>query len=192
ATIMDYVNGFEQGFTSAKASFDIALHDLAGKLLRKPCYSFFGVDPDTMPATTLTIGMDTPDMIRKKVKEAAAFNLIKVKLGGDNDRAIVEAIRSETSVPITVDANQGWKDRDWALEMVHWLNERHTLFIEQPMPKEDWDGNAWLTENSPLPTVGDEAILGLNDIPRAKGVYDGINIKMVKCGGMDQGFKIIK
>src|SRR5690606_34261773 len=63
---------------------------------------------------------------------------------------------------------------------------------EQPMPKEDWDGNAWLTENSPLPTVGDEAILGLSDIPKAKGVYDGINIKMVKCGGMDQGFKIIK
>src|SRR3546814_5163273 len=87
-------------------------------------------------------------MIRKKVREADAFRVIKVKLGSDHDKEIMEIIRSETSVPLSVDANQGWKDRDLALEMIHWLSERKVLFIEQPMPKEDLDGNAWLTARS--------------------------------------------
>lgn len=191
-TILDYLHSFDKGFTSAKAAVDIALHDLVGKLLGKPCYKLFGAKPEGMPKTTLTIGMDTPEMIRKKVREASDFHLIKVKLGGDNDRVIVETIRSETDVPITVDANQGWTDRNKALDLVNWLHEHNTLFIEQAMPKDDWDGNAWLTEHSPLPTVGDEAVLSLEDVDKAKGVYDGVNIKMVKCGGIDQGSKIIE
>lgn len=190
--ILAYADDVAAGYTAAKASVDIALHDLVGKMSDKPCYALFGVDPHAMPSTSLTIGMDRPAMIRKKVKEASEFKVIKVKLGGDNDKNIVEAIRSETDKPMFVDANQGWTDREQALDMIHWLNERNTLLIEQPMDKNDWKNNAWLTENSPLPTVGDEAVQRLGDVKKAKGVYSGINIKMVKCTGMNEGFKMIQ
>ncbi|WP_126974493.1 dipeptide epimerase [Gynurincola endophyticus] len=190
-TILSYVDGVEAGHTAAKAGVDIALHDLVGKLTGLPCYKLFNSDPAKMPETTLTIGMDTPDMIRKKVLEAEGFHLLKVKLGGDNDKAIIETIRSVSDLPLTVDANQGWHNKEEALEMIHWLKERNTIFIEQPMPREQRDNNAWITEHSPLPTVGDEAVQRLADVDQAKGVYTGINIKMVKCTGMHEGYKMI-
>lgn len=178
--------------TSAKAAVDIALHDLLGKMAGKPCYSLFNADPATMPETTFTIGIDTPDMIRKKVMEVSGFNRLKVKLGGPNDKEIIDTIRSVSDLPLTVDANQGWRDREQALDMIHWLNERNTIFIEQPMPKDEWDNNAWLTQHSPLPVVADEAVQRLKDVDRIKGAYHGINIKMVKCTGMHEGAKMIK
>jgi L-alanine-DL-glutamate epimerase and related enzymes of enolase superfamily len=190
--ILAYTDNHAVGLTSAKAAVDIALHDLCGKLSGKPCYSFFGVDPTTMPVTTFTIGIDTPDMIRKKVKEAIGFTRLKVKLGGPNDKEIVDAIRSVSDLPLTIDANQGWTEREQALDMIHWLNERNTIFIEQPMPRDKWDDHAWLTEKSPLPIVADEAMQRLHDVDKIKGAYHGLNIKMVKCTGMNEGFKIIQ
>lgn len=189
--VMQYVDGLAPGNTAAKAAIDIALHDLLGKLTGEPCYRLFGVNPDIMPPTSFTIGIDTPEMIRKKVKEAAPFRVIKVKLGSDHDREIIEAIRAETAVPLSVDANQGWKDRDQAMEMSHWLSERKVLFIEQPMPKEDVEGNAWLRAGSPLPVIADEACQRLQDVERAAGVYDGINIKLMKCTGLDEASRMI-
>ncbi|MDO8260451.1 MAG: enolase C-terminal domain-like protein, partial [Candidatus Magasanikbacteria bacterium] len=96
-----------------------------------------------------------------------------------------------TDKPITVDVNQGWKDKNFALEMAHWLKERNILFIEQPMPKENVDDNAWLTEHSPLPTIGDEAVQRLPDVIKAKGVYSGINIKLMKSTGMREAYKML-
>lgn len=191
--ILEYCAGEAQGkLVSARAAIDIALHDLVGKLRGIPAYKLYDVDPSTMPETTFTIGIDKPEMIRKKVQEVEGFKRLKVKLGSPYDKEIVETIRSVSDLPLTVDANQGWLDKHEALEMIHWLNERNTIFIEQPMPRDRWDDNAWITENSPLPTVGDEAILGLNDVPKAKGVYTGFNIKMVKCGGIREGYKMIQ
>src|SRR5690606_10715073 len=149
--------------------------------------SLFDADPATMPETTFTIGIDTPDMIRKKVLEVSGFKRLKVKLGGPNDKEIIDTIRSVSDLPFTIDANQGWRDREQALDMIHWLNERNTIFIEQPMPKDEWDNNAWLTQHSPLPVVADEAVQRLKDVDRIKGAYHGINIKMVKCTGMHEG-----
>lgn len=192
ASVMEYADSLSPGDAAAKAALDIALHDLLGKLQGEPCYKLFGTSPAAMPVTSFTIGIDTPEMIRNKVKEAEGFKVLKVKLGSDHDKEIIEAVRSETDLPLCVDANQGWKDRSQALEMTGWLSERKVLFIEQPMPKEDREGNAWLTENSPLPVIADEACRRLPDIEAAAGVYDGINIKLMKCTGLNEAFRMIE
>ena len=189
--ILTYVDGLSEGDTAAKAAVDIALHDLVGKLLGQPWYRIWGLDPAKAPDTTFTIGIDTPDVVREKTKECAdKFNILKVKVGLDNDKEMIETIREITDLPIAVDANQGWKDKKQALEMIHWLAEHGVVMVEQPMPKEALDDNAWITENSPLPVFADEAIQRLKDIPSIKGAYSGINIKLMKCTGMREAWKM--
>jgi L-alanine-DL-glutamate epimerase-like enolase superfamily enzyme len=192
--IIDYLDGLASGMPAIKAAIDIALHDLTGKLLNKPCYQLFGADKSLMPPTTFTIGIDEPEIIVKKVTDALAddFKLLKIKLGRDTDQLLIKTIREVTQLPLYVDANQGWTDKHHGLEMAHWLKEQGVLLIEQPMPKEDIDGNAWLTAHSPIPTVGDEAVQRLPDVAKAKGVYHGINIKLMKSAGMFEAFNMIK
>jgi len=190
--IMDFVQQKRPGLTAAKGGIDIALNDLYGKITGQPCYKLFGANPATMPITSFTIGMDEPAVIRKKVREATDFRFLKIKLGGERDKDIIEAIRAESDLPLTVDANQGWTSREEALDMIHWLKERGTVFIEQPMHADRRDDNAWVTEHSPLPVVADEAVQRLADVEKAKGVYHGINIKMSKCTGMLEGYQILQ
>jgi len=189
--ILDYVDSIAEKNTAAKASIDIALHDLVGKLMNQPWYKIWGYDKTKTPNTTFTIGIDTADVVRQKVKEAAEFKVLKVKLGRENDKEMVETIRSVTNVPLTVDVNQGWKDKHFALDMINWLNEKNVEFIEQPMPKEQIDDIAWLTQNSPLPIIGDESIQRIPDVIKAHGVYTGINIKLMKCTGMREANKML-
>lgn len=189
--ILSYVDTVDLKNQAAKASVDIALHDLVGKLLNQPWYNIWGFDKNKTPVTSFTIGIDKPDVVRQKVKEAEEYKILKVKLGRETDKEMIETIRSVTDKPITVDVNQGWKDKNIALEMAHWLKERNILFLEQPMPKEKIDDNAWLTEHSPLPTIGDEAVQRLPDVLKAKGVYSGINIKLMKSTGMREAYKMM-
>ena len=115
----------------------IALHDLVGKLLGAPWYRIWGLDKEKTPSTTFTIGIATPDEVRQKTRECAErFNILKVKLGRDNDREMIEHIRAVTNLPIANDANHGWKDKQQALDMICWLKERGIVMVEQPMPKE--------------------------------------------------------
>ena len=189
--ILTYVDSLDEGEPAAKAAIDIALHDLVGKILGVPWYKIWGYDPAKAPNTTFTIGIDTADVVREKTKECAdKFNILKVKVGLDNDKEMIETIREITDLPIAVDANQGWKDKKQALEMIHWLAEHGVVMVEQPMPKEMLDENAWITENSPLPVFADEAIQRLKDIPAIKGAYSGINIKLMKCTGMREAWKM--
>ena len=189
--ILTYVDGINEGDAAAKAAVDIALHDLVGKMMGQPWYRIWGLDPAKAPDTTFTIGIDTADVVREKTRECAGqFNILKVKVGLDNDKEMIETIREITDLPIAVDANQGWKDKHKALEMIHWLAEHGVVMVEQPMPKEMLDENAWITENSPLPTFADEAIQRLKDIPAIKGAYTGINIKLMKCTGMREAWKM--
>jgi L-Ala-D/L-Glu epimerase len=190
-TILADIDALAPGNHAAKAALDIALHDLVGKLVGRPWYDLWGFDPAKTPDTTFTIGMDTPDIIRQKVAEAAEFKMLKIKLGGANDRQLIETIREVTDQPICVDANQGWTDKHFALDFTHWLAERDTLFVEQPMPKTMTDDMAWLTERSPLPTVADEAVQRLPDVVKAVGVYHGINIKLMKCTGMREAHRMV-
>lgn len=188
--IHDYMDSLAPDDRAAKASVDIALHDLTGKIMGQPWYKIWGLDPSKAPSTSFTIGIDTPEVIRQKVNEADEYNILKVKMGLDNDRLLVETIRSMTNRPICVDANQGWTDRERALEMCHWLAERNCLFVEQPLPKERIDDAAWLRERSPLPIVADEFLQRLPDVARANGVYDAINIKLMKSTGLHEAYKM--
>ncbi len=189
--ILRYVDELAPGNPAAKASVDIALHDLVGKLMGQPWFRVWGLDPGRAPYTSFTIGIDTPDVVREKTREAAEFKLLKVKLGRDTDKEIIEAIRSVTNVPLCADVNQGWKDRAQALDMLQWLKEKGVVFVEQPMPKELAADNAWLTERSPIPIVGDEAVQRLADVRKASGVYSGINVKLMKSTGMREAHAMI-
>ena len=190
-TILHDIDALAPGNPAAKASVDIALHDLVGRLLKQPWYNIWGFSAAKTPYTSFTIGIDTEDVVRAKTKEAAEYKVLKVKLGRDTDKMMIETIRSVTDKPITSDVNQGWKDRAAALDMVHWLKDRGVVMVEQPMPKEQVDDLAWLTERSPLPIIGDEGVQRLADIPKAKGVYHGVNIKLMKCTGMREAHKMI-
>lgn len=189
--ILGYVDQIETGNKAAKASIDIALHDLVGKIMKQPWYKIWGYDPSKTPSTSFTIGIDTPEVIRQKVKEAEIYKILKVKLGRDTDKMMIETIRQITDKPICVDINQGWTDKQFALDMAFWLHERGIVFIEQAMPKERIDDNAWLTERSPIPTIGDEAVQRLDDVLKAHKVYSGINIKLMKCTGMREAHKML-
>ena len=104
---------------------------------------------------------------------------------------MIRTIREITDLPLAVDANQGWTDREKALDEIHWLAEQGVVMVEQPMPKERMDDNAWITERSPLPIFADESIQRLADIPAIKGAYSGINIKLMKCTGMREAWKML-
>ncbi len=189
-SILAYIDGIDKGNYAAKASVDIALHDLLGKMLQKPWHKLWGLDATKTPNTSFTIGIDTPEVVKGKVKEASEFKILKVKLGRETDKEMIQAIRSITDVPICVDVNQGWKDRNMALDMIHWLAERGVVFVEQPMSKYAIDDMAWLTEHSPLPTMADEAVQTIYDVLATHKVYSGINIKLMKCGGMRNAHKM--
>ncbi|MBI3586418.1 MAG: dipeptide epimerase [Ignavibacteriales bacterium] len=190
-TILADIDALAPGNPAAKASVDIALHDLIGKLLNQPWYNLWGFNKAKAPVTSFTIGIDKPDVVRQKVKEAEEFKILKVKLGRDTDKEMIETIRSVTDKPLTADANQGWKDKHYAVEMTHYLKEKGVLYLEQPMAKEDVEGNAYITQHSPIPILGDEAIQRLVDLKKAHEVYHGVVIKLMKTTGMREAHTMI-
>ena len=188
--ILSYVDGTVPDNRAAKASVDIALHDLLGKIMGQPWYKIWGLSPEKTPNTSFTIGIDKADVVRQKVDEAAPYKVIKVKMGLDNDKELVEIIRSKTDKPLCVDANQGWTDKEKALDMCHWLKERGCMFVEQPFDKKMIDETAWLRERSPLPIIADEFCQRIPDVMRAYQVYDGINIKLMNSTGLHEAYKM--
>ncbi|MFG0267624.1 MAG: dipeptide epimerase [Rhodopirellula sp. JB055] len=189
--ILAYVDSIDEGNRAAKACVDIALHDLIGKLVDQPLHRLWGINPANTPVTSFTIGIDTPEVVKMKTKEAARFKVLKVKLGGGNDREMIDTVRSVTDVPIYVDVNQGWSDKQQALDMTHWLAEQGVEFVEQPLPKTAVEDLAWLTSKSPLPIIADEAFQRLGDVADFQGVYSGINIKLMKSTGLREAQKMI-
>lgn len=188
--IHDYMDSVAPDNRAAKASVDIALHDLLGKIMEQPWYKIWGLNSEKAPDTSFTIGIDKADVVKKKVDEAAPYNVLKVKMGLDNDKELVEIIREKTNRPICVDANQGWDSKEKALEMCYWLAERNCIFVEQPMSKEKIEETAWLRERSPLPIIADEFLQRLPDVRRAAQAYDGINIKLMKSTGLHEAYKM--
>ena len=189
--IIAYLDHLDKGNSAVKAAIDIALNDLNGKIQQKPCYEIYQADPAKMPLTSYTIGIDEPAVIKEKVADAIDFKVIKVKLGSANDRELIQTIRSVTDLPLYADANQGWTDRKKSIELIYWLHDQGVLLIEQPMDKNDIEGNAWLTSRSPIPILADEAVQRLADIDKIRGAYHGINVKLMKSGGMYEAHQMI-
>ena len=188
--IIEYIDSLSVGNHAAKASVDIALHDLVGKIVKQPWHKLWGLNRAKTPNTSFTIGIDTPEVVKEKVREADIYKILKVKLGRENDKEMIRTIRSVTNKPICVDVNQGWKDKQMALDMIQWLATQGVVFVEQPMSKLAVDDIAWLTQNSPLPIIADEAVQTDLDVAAASKAYSGINIKLMKCGGMRNAWKM--
>ena len=188
--VHEYLDSIAPGNRAAKAAIDIALHDVAGKMAGQPWWRLYGLDAARAPFTSYTISNDTPDELRRKIAESAPYRIIKVKMGVPGDRDLIETIRRHTDRPICVDVNQGWKTREEALENILWLAERNVIFVEQPMDKKDVESHAWLKEHSPLPIIADEAVQTSADVPALARAYDGINIKLMKCGGLYDAYRM--
>lgn len=178
------------GDPSARAAVDIALHDLVARRLDVPLYRWLGLDPAKTPVTSFTIGIDEPETIRRKVREAAGYPALKIKLGSERDLEIMHAIRSETDARIRIDANAGWTV-DQAVEMVQRLSEFDVELVEQPLPPgspEDWRR---VRAAAPMPIIADESVLTSTDVPAMAGLVDGVNIKLMKCGGVREALRLI-
>ncbi len=175
---------------SARAALSAALHDLVGKRLGVPIWKLWGLDPAAAPLSSFTIGLDTLEVIRKKVREAAAYPILKVKVGTPDDRAVLRTVREETDKPIRVDANAGWRLKD-ALQRLPLLEEMGVELIEQPLAPDDLDGLRVLRAASRIPIIADESCHVAADVPRLAGAFDGVNIKLAKCGSLREALRIV-
>ena len=189
-SIHAYLDSIAPGNRAAKAAVDIALHDLTGKMAGQPWHRLYGLDTLRMPCTSYTISNDTPDELEKKLAESAPYKILKVKMGVPGDRELIEWIRARDNRPICVDVNQGWKSVEEALDNINWLASKNVIFIEQPMDKADLEGHRRLRQLSPLPIIADEAVQTSADIPALAGAYDGINIKLMKSGGLHDAYRM--
>jgi L-alanine-DL-glutamate epimerase-like enolase superfamily enzyme len=180
------------GEWAAKAAIDIAVMDWVGKMLGVPLYRYFGLDPRDTPVTTFSIGIDTPEITRQKVKEAADYPVLKIKVGLSSDEATIAAVRSVTKKPLRVDANEGWTDKEEAVRKINWLEKQGVEFVEQPMPAAMIEETRWVRKRVNIPIIADEACQRATDIPKLVGAFDGVNIKLDKAGGMLEGFRMIQ
>ncbi len=180
-----------EGQWAAKAAMDIAILDWVGQRLGTPIHKLFGLDPSDGPLTTFSIGIDTPEVTRQKVREAEAYPVLKVKVGLSTDEPTIEAVRSVTKKPLRVDANEGWTDKEEALRKIQWLETQGVEMIEQPLPAAMLEETRWLRDRVNIPVFADEACLHAGDIPKLAEAYDGVNVKLDKAGGILPAYKMI-
>ena len=177
--------------TAAKCAIDIALMDWVTKKLGIPLYQYFGLDKSKTPITSFSIGIDTPEVMQQKIGEAKEYPILKIKLGTDRDEEIMKAVRDVTDKTLRIDANEGWKTKEEALEKIKWLGKMGVEFIEQPMPAEMLEETRWLRERVSIPIIADEAVKSAADIPKLATAYDGINIKLMKSAGIQEALRMI-
>jgi len=187
-----YVDGLDDDNNAAKAAVDIALHDLRGKMEGKTLAELMGIDVSKSSASSFTIGMSTLEEMEAKLSDAEDYPMIKLKIGSDDDKMLINRFLDCSIKPFCVDVNQGWNDKEHALEMVYWLTEKGALFVEQPLPVEMVDETAWVTEQSGIPIIADESVKRLGDMAALKGVFNGVNIKLMKSSGIFEALKMIE
>lgn len=175
---------------SVRAAIDMALYDLVGKKLGIPVYRLLGLSPSHLPHTSYTIPIDTPAEMAKKAVLARDYPILKIKLGTRHDVEIIKEIRDVTNAVLRVDANAAWTVKE-AIQMSERLAPYHIEMIEQPIPPGDLAGMKLIRDRSTIPIFADESCETVADIPRLAGVVDGINLKLVKCGGISSALKLI-
>ncbi len=185
------IDALATGQHAAKAALDMAVLDWLCKSVKVPFHRFLGLSAAKTPVTTMTIGIDEVPVMQAKVKEASAFPVYKIKVGTPDDRKIIEGIRAVTDKPLRADANEGWTDRQKALDMIGWMAERGVELIEQPMPAARFDDYGWLKERSPIPVFADESLMTSADLARIAPAFHGVNIKLMKCGGPQEALRLV-
>jgi L-alanine-DL-glutamate epimerase-like enolase superfamily enzyme len=179
------------GHASVRAALDTALWDLSGKLENKPVCTLLGVDPGKTPATSFTIGIDTPDVVDRKVDEAAAYHILKMKMGFPGDLALLGRVIARSGKTVRVDANEGW-DLETALQMCRELADKRVEFVEQPIRHENEEELRTLKRLSPLPVILDESVRSAEDVAARRDQGHGINVKLMKCGGITPALAMIE
>jgi len=182
----------EHGQTAGKCAIDLALMDWVGKAMDVPLYKLWGLDPTKAPITSFTIGIDTTEVVKQKTREAEPYKILKIKVGGPNDEDMINTVRSVApDKPIRVDANEGWKDKETAIKKIEWLAKNGVEFVEQPMPSVMLEETRWIRDRIDIPLIADESVKTASDIPKLAEAFDGINIKLMKAGGLQEALRMI-
>lgn len=174
------------------AALDAALWDWRGKRLAKSVAELVGTAGRTSPPTSYSIGIAPPHAMAERARDAGEFKILKIKVGLGDDAANISAVRSATGVPLRVDANEGWKSKEEALERILWLATQGVELVEQPLPARDVEGQRWLFERSPIPLIADESSLIAADVAGLRGQFHGVNVKLSKCGGITRALEMVE
>ena len=189
---LEYVDGIDKGNNAAKAAIDIAIHDLKGKIENKAIYELYGIKRPKNIYTSLTIGISSLKELEQKLESSSEIKMFKLKLGGIKDKELIQDYLSICDKPFCVDVNQGWSNKEKALDMVSWLNAKGAKFIEQPFKVDNLKGVSWLYKRSPLPLIADESVRRLNDMHKMENHFHGINVKLMKSTGIYEAIQMIK
>jgi L-Ala-D/L-Glu epimerase len=193
---MEKLDAFAPMPAAARCGLNVALVDGAAKRAGKAIYDFYGLGfHENKHVTSFSIGIDSPEIIREKVLAAAHYPVLKLKTGDPKDRENLAALRSVAPTkPLSVDANEGWKTKEQAMEMLEWLaKDGYIKFVEQPLPRtasrEDF---MWLKKRSPLPLFADESCHTVKDIPFCADCFHGVNVKLVKTSGLSMAYETLQ
>ncbi len=178
------------GEHAAKAALDMAVLDWVAKTLGVPLWRLLGLGRDKTMTTTYSIGIDEVPVMQQKVRDAADFSVYKIKVGTSDDRKIIEGIRAVTAKPLRADANEGWKTKEEALEMIDWMAGQGVELIEQPLPAARLEDYAWLKDRVKIPVFADESLILPSDLPRIAPYFNGVNVKLMKCGGVQEAVRL--
>jgi L-Ala-D/L-Glu epimerase len=178
------------GEHAAKAALDMAVLDWVGKKLSVPLWRLLGLGRDKPVTTTYSIGIDEVPVMQQKVRDASDFGVYKIKVGTADDRKIIEGIRAVTTKPLRADANEGWKTKEEALEMIDWMAGQGVELVEQPLPAARLEDYAWIKDRAKLPVFADESLILPSDLPRIAPFFHGVNVKLMKCGGVQEAVRL--
>jgi L-alanine-DL-glutamate epimerase-like enolase superfamily enzyme len=178
-------------YASLRAALDIAIWDITGKQENKPLFEVLGLDPSRTPATSFTIGIDAPETVDLKVDEAAPYRILKMKMGLPGDMALLDRVIARSGKTIRVDANEGW-DVETAIQMCGELKNKGIELVEQPIHHEREEDLRTLRRLSPIPVILDESVRTFRDVARCRDQGHGINIKLMKCGGITPALAMIE
>lgn len=188
--VINAIQAMDKNNNAAKAGVEMALWDLYGKIRHQSTASMLG-EGNKQPLCTYTLGIASDRETLSDIHDADAFGILKIKLNGTNDKERIAYIKKRAAKRMMVDVNGGWRNKEEALENSLWMNQNGIELIEQPFPRMAYDDSKWLSERSPVPVIGDESIRDLDDFKRHGDCFRGINIKLMKCGGLLKAFQLI-